>query len=312
MVDRRLPTDQSLAQEEPLTFTVNFPAALLRQAKKFRQQHSTQSKAHSVYINTLAVYAVSFYCDCLGIETNLPDSRSSNPTTQAKTDTAELITEKGALECRPISPGDKTCYIPPQIGASTLGCVAVEVDIGRNQATLLGFTSVTREGQIPLQSLQPLEALIDRLIDAEPALVPKPAQLSRWLENIFEDGWQPPSAILAASYRSLSEEKATALEADKYRAKALIVGSHTLALVVQVNRASSGLEILLSVYPSLERILPAGLTLELLNDHFEVTMIMTAGESNNHLTMTFQINPDETFSVRIAVDGKSATERFIS
>lgn len=332
MIDRKVLTYGDPALEEALTFTVNFPTPLLAQARRFSEQHSSKQKAQSVYINTLAVYAVSFYCDCMSIKTDLSASSSWNPALQALMNTAELITAKGALECRPILPGCKTCYIPPEIGAGTVGCCVVEVDTAKNQATLLGFTSVISEGLLPLKALQPLEALVDRLIEVEPAVVSEaarpepdklkaakrqlarrqPTRLSAWLENIFEAEWQPSSAVLTASYRGLLEEDSAALEAGKYRAKALRVGGALLALIVQVSRVSSGLEILLSVHPGLDCVLPAGLALELLNDQFEVDMSMTAGANDNYLSMTFQIEPDEAFSVRVAIADQSVMERFIS
>lgn len=326
MIDRKVLTYGDLAPEEALTFTVNFPMPLLAQARRFSEQHSSKQKAQSVYINTLAVYAVSFYCDCIDVKTNLSTSSSWNPALQALMDTAELVTAKGALECRPILPGCKTCYIPPEIGAGTVGCCVVEVDTAKNQATLLGFTSVISEGLLPLKALQPLEALVDRLVEAEPALVsatarPKPDRikaakrpptiLSAWLENIFAAEWQPLSAVLTASYRGLSGNSA-ALEAGKYRAKAMTVGGALLALIVQVSQVGSGLEILLSVHPGLDCVLPAGLALELLNDRFEVDMSMTASANDNYLSMTFQIEPDEAFSVRVAIADESIVERFIS
>ncbi len=313
MIDRHDLTYGTLALEEALTFTVNFPGAVLAQAERVCQQYLLQQKAQAAYLNALALYAVSFYCDCLDVENHLPNSNSTKLALQVLTGTAELITADGTLICCSVLPGSKACYIPPNIDVNAVGCVVVEVDTDRNQAVLIGFTSAVNEGELPIHQLQPLEALIDRLIvEEEFALSSAPTELNRWFEDSFGRGWQHPKAVLAASHRSSDEGGIIDVGTARLRAKTLAIGVYQLVLVVQIDRISNGLEIAMSVHPILNQVLPVGLKLELLNDRDETDVRMTVSENDNYLSLTFQIDLNEAFSVRITVADQSVKERFIS
>lgn len=93
----------SLKSTELLTFTVPLTAKFRRQAEQFKSQQSHPEKGEKVYQNTLAVLAVNFYCQCLGIETDLENSESFDLVMQSLSNTATLsLKEIGDLECLPI------------------------------------------------------------------------------------------------------------------------------------------------------------------------------------------------------------------
>ncbi|MFB2891612.1 DUF1822 family protein [Aerosakkonemataceae cyanobacterium BLCC-F50] len=149
-------------------FTVPLTSKAYKLAKSFQSQYENPAKATQVYLNTLAVYAVNTYCQCLSIETNLEASESLNPVMQSLMNIADLEIEGiGKLECRPVLPEDEDCFISAETWSNRLGYVAVEINDSSREATLLGFylpayTLEMRE-RIYLKDFQPLETLLDYL-----------------------------------------------------------------------------------------------------------------------------------------------------
>ncbi|MEZ2228927.1 MAG: DUF1822 family protein [Microcoleus sp.] len=156
-------------------FTVPLTSKAYKLAKSFQDQYEHPTKARQVYLNTLAVYAVDTYCQCLEIETDLEASDSLNPVMQPLMNIADLEIEGiGKIECRPVLPEDENCYIPVDTWENRLGYVAVEIDESSREATLLGFyppiNALEMMEHISIDSFQPLETLIDHLNRIESAL----------------------------------------------------------------------------------------------------------------------------------------------
>ena len=156
-------------------FAVPLTSNALKLAKSFQEQYESPAKARQVYLNTLAVYAVDTYCQCLGIETDLEASDSLNPAMQPLMDVADLeIAGIGKLECRPVLPADENCYIPADTWENRIGYMAVEIDESSREATLFGFYApinpLEMMEQLSCESFQPLEAFLDHLHRLETAL----------------------------------------------------------------------------------------------------------------------------------------------
>ncbi|OCR02162.1 hypothetical protein BCD67_00015, partial [Oscillatoriales cyanobacterium USR001] len=156
-------------------FTVPLTSKAYKLAKSFQDQYEHPTKARQVYLNTLAVYAVETYCECLGIETDLEACDSLNPVMQPLMNIADLeIAGIGKIECRPVLPEDENCYIPVDTWENRIGYVAVEIDESSREATLLGFyppiNALEMMEHISFDSFQPLETLIDHLDRIESAL----------------------------------------------------------------------------------------------------------------------------------------------
>lgn len=309
---------------DPLTFTVDFPTRLLETAKSFRQQQQSPQKAEQVYLNTLAVYAVQFYCECMGIDAELSQGDSWNPAMQTLLDIADLVLPEGTIECRPILPEEQSCNVPLEAQENRKGYVVVEVNTKARKAKLIGFSKTVKTGTLHRSELQSLDALIDEIIEAEPsisrsqvatqALGQVSARLSNWLNEQFEGIWQPSGLVLAPSRSMARSVFVGGSDTTKERAKLLTVGAHTVAFIIQVESADrETLSVFLRVLPEGERtLLPAGLILELLDDESDVVMSTTAGAADNFRALSFEIKTEEMFSVRITVGDVSATERFIS
>ncbi|NER37826.1 MAG: DUF1822 family protein [Oscillatoria sp. SIO1A7] len=154
---------------EPLTFSVPLSAGNYSQARKFSRLHQNPDKARQVYLNTLAVQAVSYYCLCLEIDADLAASDSWQPAMQALMDVADLeIKNWGKLECRPVLPGAVVCQVPEEVCCDRVGYVVVEIDEAAKKASLLGFAKTVPTGRLPLSELASLEELINAMPE-EPA-----------------------------------------------------------------------------------------------------------------------------------------------
>ena len=106
-----------------LTFNVPLGAEAHRLAQQFCRKQSDRTKAKQVYLNTLAVSAVNFYLQCIGIETNWKGSLSYSSVFQSLMDVADLeIPKLGKLECRPVLAETNILYLPFR---QTLGAIAL-------------------------------------------------------------------------------------------------------------------------------------------------------------------------------------------
>lgn len=142
--------------------TVSFPVPLTleayQQAKKLSIRQSHLQKAEQVYFNTLAVYAVNSYLECMGIETDLAASDSQEPIMLLLSDTADLIIKNiGKIECRPVLENEEFVRIPLDVWENRIGYIAVQINEPFKEATLLGFVEEVETEEIPINQLQSLE-----------------------------------------------------------------------------------------------------------------------------------------------------------
>lgn len=186
-----------------LPITTEFHCA----ADSFAKHCPVPAKAEQIRRNTLAVCAVNAYLELMEIPTRLSESDSWSPMMQMMSDVADLkVPGLGTLSCRAISPGDETCYVPPEAWVDRAGYVAIVLDESSRQATLLGFTkTVTEQEQVPLSQFMPIETLIDLVhelqsVEASSEIAQSLAaaharvvQLGQWFrteaEGLAESGW---------------------------------------------------------------------------------------------------------------------------
>ncbi|NER20847.1 MAG: DUF1822 family protein [Symploca sp. SIO1C2] len=309
---------------EPLTFKVSLTTKLIRQAEEFRCQQKASHKARQVYLNTLAVQAVQFYCECIGVETELAASDSWNTAMRTLMDVADLaVQEKGKLECRPVLQGEEICHLPPETLEDRIGYIVVEIDEENYEAKLLGFSKTASEGRLSIQQIPSLEGLIDVIVDdiAETEQTPWSVELvetnfvrlGQWFRDEFDEFWQAPELLLAASYRGAATTQEPESQLCKKRIKLLDIGNHKVALLVQITQATeTELDILLKIYSADGNILPQGLLMQLLDDSESVIMETQAGSADNFRGLNFQIDTEELFSVRFIIENLKVTEKFIS
>lgn len=320
---------------ESSTFTVPLSVSDHALAKQFHRQHSDPTKAKQVYLNTLAVSAVDFYLRCMGIKTNREMSQSYDPLLQAAMDVADLeVSDRGKLECRPVLPDVQVVYIPPEVWSDRLGCVAVQLDLLLQTATLLGFTEISNVEEVPVSQLRSLDSLLEHL--CQPTLISNPlvntpvnerVNLSQWLENLFETGWRSLDSLLVSGQPqfavSLRNDRLS--EATVKRAKLIDLGlslkDRSVALMVAIMpsagqssapEAKLQMEILVQMHPMGGEIsLPADLRMSLLSSSGEVLQEVRSRSHDNYIQLKrFRGLPGECFDIQVAFHETCLTEMF--
>ncbi len=307
-----------------------------RTAQQFASQQPTPQKAEQVRLNTLAVCVVNDYLQMMGIPTHLTASDSWNPVVRLCADVADLtVAGVGRLECRPFRASGQTCYIPPEAWLDRIGYVVVEIDEAFLEATVLGFVQTAATEEFPISQLEPVEALISHLTQQMQPMATAIAtasqrmrvNLSQWLANIFETGWQtvdtvlnPSDFELAFRFRSANSELETDSEQPDVglrRAKLIDLGmqlaGYSIALIVELKPESEQrTNILLQVYPTGNRLyLPPLLQLIVLDESGAIFLEAQARTTDNYIQLQFSGTPGELFSVKLALGDISFIEDFM-
>lgn len=307
-----------------------------RTAQQFASEQPTHQKAEQVRLNTLAVYAVNDYLQMMGFETDLSVGDSWNPVVRLCADVADLeVTGVGRLECRVIKPFESTCYIPPEVWSDRISYVVVQIDESSLEATVLGFTQSVEQEELPITQLQPIDDLVDCLnqpmssvITPSTAVVQKSTvNLSQWLTNVFEAGWQtvetlltPSEPDLAFSFRSADsvlliddEPQDVSIRRAKLIDLGMQLAGYSVALIVEMSlQSEQKRNVLLQVHPTGNQLyLPPLLELTVLDEAGLVFLDAQARSADNYIQLEFSGLPGEPFSVRVALGDASITEDFV-
>lgn len=302
-----------------LTFTVPLSSSAHRLAEQFCKQQSNQKKAKQVYLNTLAVSAVDLYLRCMGIKTDWKASQSRNPVALFVMDVADVeIPPWGKLECRPVLEQDKVVYIPPEVWSDRIGYVAVQLDRSLKQATLLGFSRVAGNGELPISELLSLEDLLEHLRQIEQIQsVKSVVNLGQWFEHLFESGWQSIEAVLDTQPVTLALSLRSTPEAKVARGKLIDLGiqQHDQLVVLVVTLTPQNeqeIDINVEVHPrDGQTYLPPYLRLMVLDNLGEAVMEAIARSANSNIQLQFSGSPGEYFSIKLALGDVIVSEDFV-
>lgn len=326
----------STSQIKDFSLSLPLTQAAHRIARQFAQQQPTSEKVEQVRLNTLAVCVVNDYLQMMGISTDLTASDSWNPVMRLCVNVADIeVAGVGRLECRFMRSHEQTCYIPPEVWEDRIGYIVVELDEPLREATVVGFTQTAAMEQLPISQLQPVE---DLLVHLSQLMQPVAAaqyvassqnlvNLSQWLQNVFDIGWQTVEALLGSSQASLAfnfRRTDSSPETDSNhpagsvrRAKLIDLGmqlaGHSVALIVELRPASeqkSG--ILLQVHPTgSQTYLPPLLQLIVLDQSGAIFLEAQARCADNYIQLQFSGKPGERFSVKVALGEVSITDYFV-
>ncbi|WP_293335740.1 DUF1822 family protein [Microcoleus sp. CAWBG58] len=177
------------------------PLPITEDSKRLAQQFATNlpnpQKAEQVYLNTLAVCTVNNYLRIVGIPTNLNAGNSWNSAARLLANVADLeVTGLGTLECRPMRKSDRFCYVPAEVQDERLGYIVVQIDEEEQQATLLGFTPSVESEELLVSDLRSIDDFLEYLVLPTPQTAKQPIDLNRWLQNIFDAGWETVEMLL--------------------------------------------------------------------------------------------------------------------
>jgi Protein of unknown function (DUF1822) len=224
--------------------------------------------------------------------------------------------------------------------------VAIEVLEERQQAIIRGFIRYdkliayqqTERLQVDAEHcyLIPIsewETQLDRLLlnlrflapsaiplpTAEPS-ISKLVQLTQWLENILDMGWQTVDTLLgtealALSFRTvLSPNRVLEVKGAKLIDLGLEVSDRALVLLVAITpEADEKIGIRIQVHPSADRqYLPANLELKMLSQTGETVQEVRSRDRDTYVQLRYFKTPIGThFSICVALGDRSVTEAFL-
>lgn len=299
-------------------------------ANQFATRQPTKEKAEQILLNTIAVSILNNYLSMLGIHTDLTHSDSRNPVMQLCENVADLeIVGIGKLECRPVIGAANSCYVPWEVRDLRIGYTVVRIDDSLRKAEILGFIPQVTTEELPLDSLKPIEALIDRIHELRTSQVDNSlVNLGQWFNNIFETGWQNVESLfsteqltLAFGFRNLrlrnSNESEPEVDNDSIaKAKVINLGvrlsdRHMILLVRLVPENNNDIGVTLQVHPQKDELtLPYTLKLRVLENADTVFLEAQAREQDNYIQLQFSGQPKEFFIVEIILDDVKFTEQF--
>ena len=294
---------------ERLTFTVPLSGADFKLAQKFSCEQKDADKSKQVFLNTLAVLAVNFYCQCLKVETNLEESTIGHYNQRILMDSADLkIDVLGKLECRPVLPNENICYVPSEVWSDRVGYVVVEIDEEAKKAILFGFVEQIETNELPLAQLPDIDNLVDLL------LLAKNKQL---LERTFAKNWNEDESakILKDKQKKLVRRDSPALPTiDKsitsplYRAKYITLIRRTFILLVRITPTKEGKFQLLVEVESSKKI-PSDLNLKLLSLS-DQTLKANPTKGDHYISLEYTLQLGESFQIQVKRAEESHTEQF--
>lgn len=303
-------------------------------ALRFAAEQLTVATGKKIYLNTLAVYAVHYYLEWSGIETNLNSGDSWHPALRCLFDTADLVVSKvGKLECRIIEPGEIEIDLPSEVVQNRAGYIVVQFNEYFNQVQLVGFiraSALANPDQILIAALESTDSLVPYLRnylileESELSFPPTAVRLPQWLSNIFEDGWQPMSSLLATDL-AFDTRNTDLILVDDFMVQAASVNGgklidlgieiyqHPVALILRFTPISAQqVNVLVQVLPTRgQRILPQHLRLTVSDETGENSRDAFARKTDNWIRLEFDGEPGERFSVEIALGEASVTEYFL-
>ena len=294
---------------ERLTFTVPLSGADFKLAQKFSCEQKDADKSKQVFLNTLAVLAVNFYCQCLKVETNLEESTIGHYNRRILMDSADLkIDVLGKLECRPVLPNENICYVPSEVWSDRVGYVVVEIDEEAKKAILFGFVEQIETNELPLAQLPDIDNLVDLL------LLAKNKQL---LERTFAKNWNEDESaeILKDKQKKLVRRDSPALPTiDKSitsplcRAKYITLIRRTFILLVRITPTKEGKFQLLVEVESSKKI-PSDLNLKLLSLS-DQTLNASQTKRGNYISLNYKLQLGESFQIQVKRAEEIHTEQF--
>ena len=303
-------------QLEPLTFKVPLALEAHGRAQQFQEHQSLPQKAKQVYLNTLAVYAVDFYLQFLGFETDLEQSDSWEPIMQTLMDVADLeVKNYGKIECRPVLPDADCVYLPAESWYERISYIAVELDPSLREATILGFAEKVEIEELPLEQLRSLEYFPEYLSRFREN---KQVNLSQWFEDIFDTGWQtleellsPKPGKLALAFRGTWQ---STVKGAKLIDLGVQLGNQPVALLMALtSEEEEKVGICVQVHPAgTDTYLPPNFRLALLSQSGETLQEVPSRSFDNFIQLPrFKCSSGEQFSIQIALDDISITENFV-
>ncbi len=308
--------------ESPL-ITIPLSATDHEVAMEFAKQQPSPERGQHVYLNTLAIQAVHHYLSWFDIESNPSQSDSWSLSGQLITGTADLLIPNiGTIECCPILPNQNQVYLPIDALSDRLGYVAVQFNEQLDRVELKGFFPLQTEiapPELSLNDFHPIETLFESLeLEIIPNIVQRGdallSNLSQWLQNFVEPGWQTLDELLTQGDFAFSRSMATidrdkeTLTVSRFRVVNLGIRINYQPLILSVSVTPTNdneRQVLVKIRPSGTQIyLPEGLEIAILDESESpiVNLQEVAQDDYSLMQLTFIGERDETFQLRLQLE----------
>ncbi|MGB6297202.1 MAG: DUF1822 family protein [Rivularia sp. (in: cyanobacteria)] len=300
--------------QKPFTFTVSLTSKAHQLAENFCSYHSNLQKSEQVYFNTLTIYAVNHYLECLNFTTNWKASNSYDLIMQSFLDIADLkVIDRGKLECRVVLPNSEFVYIPQEVWVGRIGYIAVQLDENLQTATLLGFSPKVTTENLPLNQLRPLEEFPQYLQQITP-----PIDLNEWFENVLQQGWKNIESLLnteTVGNLNPSFKDSSYLQAEEIveAVKPIKLDNQTVLMLVALKQEEDEqISIRVRIHPNSENnCLTENLKLAILSESGETLKEVTSRSIDNFIQLpSFRCSFQESFKLQLSLNNIYFTESF--
>jgi Protein of unknown function (DUF1822) len=304
-------------KHEQTSFTIPLSIEAHEKANQRRQGISNTENAKKIYLNTLAVYAVNYYLDCMGFETNFSNADDSNPWMLSLIDLADLqLKNIGKIECRPVLPDAEYLEIPTEVRSDRVAYVAVQFNQSLKEATILGFTTQAL-AKVPLSQLQSVDNLLDYLTAKEQATK---VNIRQWLEGVITEGWLNVEEIFNPRELSLRFARNFSITKGKKIDIGLQLNGVSVALIVKLNspildenQNSQDINIMVQVHPDPHKsvCLPPGLKLAVIDEDGKQVDAVISRQNDNWVEIELSAKLDEKFSIEIILGESKVIQEFV-
>jgi len=302
---------------EQISFTIPLSSIAHEIADKRRQGISNTENAKKIYLNTLAVYAVKYYLDCMGFESNFLDTNNSNPWMLSLIDLADLdVKNIGKIECRPVLPDAEYLEIPTEVMSDRVAYVAVQFNQSLKEAKILGFTT-KQLAKIHLSQLQSVDDLLDYLTAKEAAAR---VNIREWMKGVFTEGWQSVEEIFNQRELSLRFARNFSIIKCKKVDIGLNLNGTSVTLVIKLNSLGEDksenpeeVKIAVQIHPSpdISTCLPPGLKLVVIDEKgIEVDSVISR-QNSHYMEIPLTAEFNENFRVELILGESKVTQEFV-
>lgn len=306
---------------EQTSFSIPLSIEAHEKANQRRQGISNSENGKKAYLNTLAVYAVNYYLDCMGFETKVSNADNSNPWMLSLIDLADLeVTNIGKIECRPVLPDAEYLEIPTEVRADRVAYVAVQFNQSLKEATILGFTTQTL-AKVPLSQLQSVDDLLDYLTAKEQSAK---VNIRQWLEGVITEGWVSMEEIFNPRELALRCARSFSITRCKKVDIGLQFNGESVILIIKLNSKNKDIidmknknhgeiDIIVQVQPDLEKslCLPPGLKLAVIDEDRKQVDAVISRQNDNWVEIELSAKLNEEFCVEIILGESKVTQEFV-
>ncbi|GBO51591.1 large extracellular alpha-helical protein [Pseudanabaena sp. lw0831] len=220
--------------------------------------------------------------------------------------------------------------MPPEVWEERIGYTVVQLDVNLRSATVLGFMPHVEIDFVSIDLLQPIESLcvaIANLRASTPQVSSNSraiANLSNWLQDLFESGWQELETLLDGNQPQYAWRNREFLSSipnasnliEVRRGKLIDLGLEMfgclVALVITISQVTQNeTNIRLAIYPMTDTFLPEFLKLVILDDAGNIFLQVQARSIDNYIQLQLSGNTGENFSVQVSLAEVLLTENFV-